>query len=74
LAYNSDSYLTFGEICDIWSKASGNEADFMTVAVQILHEELKIPMELIASVPALEEYGYTGLMKVIGPCDLKTTV
>lgn len=74
LAYDSNSYLTYGEICDIWSKASGNEADFMTVTVQFLHERMKIPMELISSLPALEEYGYTGSMKVIQPSDLKTAV
>lgn len=74
LAYDSNSYLTYGEICDIWSKTSGNEADFVTVAVQFLHERMKIPMELISSLPALEEYGYTGSLKVIQPGDLKTAV
>lgn len=74
LAYDNGSYLAYGEICDIWSKASGQEADFMTVTVRFLHETMKIPMEFISSLPALEEYGYTGPMKVIEPGDLKTDV
>ncbi|KAI7973641.1 hypothetical protein EIK77_004247 [Talaromyces pinophilus] len=74
LAYDNNSYLTYGDICDIWSKASGNDADFTTVTVQFLHESMKIPMELISSLPALEEYGYTGSLKVIQPGDLKTAV
>lgn len=74
LAYDNNSYLAYGEICDIWSRASGQEVDFKTVTVQFLHETMKIPMELISSLPALEEYGYTGSMRVIQPGDLKTKV
>ncbi|EED21487.1 conserved hypothetical protein [Talaromyces stipitatus ATCC 10500] len=74
LAYDTNSYLTYEQIRDIWSRASGKEADFVTVTVQFMHEKFKTPMELIQSVPALEEYGYTGSMKVIEPGDLKTAV
>lgn len=44
------------------------------MTVQFFVEEWKIPMEPISSLPALEEYGYTGPIKVIEQGDLETPV
>ncbi|RDW70994.1 hypothetical protein BP6252_07557 [Coleophoma cylindrospora] len=73
-AYDTDSYLTVQEICDIWSRASGREASIVNATVQFLHEKFGVPMEVLEAVPALNEFGYTGSLKFTEPSDLKTKV
>jgi hypothetical protein len=74
LAYDTDSYLSMPEICDVWSRASGKEASVVEVTLEIIHQKLGVPMEVLQGLPAYVEFGYTGSMKVIEPGELTTKV
>lgn len=72
LAY--DSYPNMSEIVDIWKKASGKEAIIHTLTVQQMHEMLNIPMEILDGVGFIEEFGYTGGVKLAEPNELSKKV
>jgi hypothetical protein len=74
LAYDTNSYLTVQEIGDVWSRASGKEVSLMEVTVDFMHQKFGIPMEALRILPGLNEFGYTGSMKMMEPGDLKTRV
>ncbi|KAE9370115.1 NAD(P)-binding protein [Stipitochalara longipes BDJ] len=75
LAYDTDSYLTIGEIVDLWSKASGQEADYLFVPPAIMHQQFGISMELLDAPGFITEYGYMGgVDNFIEPSQLKTQV
>ena len=58
LAY--DSLPTLGEIVDMWSKASGQPADYDEVTVEYMNREFGIPMEVLDGTGYLPEFGYMG--------------
>jgi NmrA-like family len=73
LAY--DSYLTIGETVDLWSKASGQDADYMLVAPEILHQKFGISKEVLDAPGFISEYGYMGgVDNFIEPKQLKRQV
>lgn len=58
LAY--DSCPTVSELVDLWSKASGQEAEYVEVSTKIMHEKFGIPKEVLAAPDAINEFGYMG--------------
>ncbi|RDW85149.1 hypothetical protein BP6252_02739 [Coleophoma cylindrospora] len=72
LAY--DSNPTIEEIVGIWSRASGKEAICKQLTIEFMHEQLKIPMELLEAMAFIEEYGYAGDMGLVEPDGLSTKV
>lgn len=72
LAY--DSYPTMAEIADIWCRASGQEASLHVMALEQIHQILKIPMEVLDGVGFIDEFGYTGGVKMVEPGDLNQKV
>ena len=73
LAYDSD--LTIGEIVEVWSRATGTEADLVEVEAQKMHEQLGIPWEVLDAFLFIGELGYAGgIGGVIHPSQLKTSV
>ena len=72
LAY--DSYPTMSEIVDIWQRASGKEAVVRVFTLQQMHEILKLPMEVLDGVGFIEEFGYTGRVKLVEPNELSKRV
>ncbi|KAE8450585.1 hypothetical protein EG329_005929 [Mollisiaceae sp. DMI_Dod_QoI] len=73
LAY--DSYLTMGEIADVWSKASGKEADYVEVSVEFMHEKLGVPKEVLEAPGFISDFGYMGgVHGFIEPSQLKKKV
>ncbi|KAE8422531.1 hypothetical protein BDV36DRAFT_310893 [Aspergillus pseudocaelatus] len=72
LAYDSD--LTIGNIVEVWSRATGAEADLIEVEAQKMHE-LGIPWEVLDAFLFIGEFGYAGgIEDVIHPSQLKTPV
>lgn len=71
LAY--DSYLSFGEVADLWSKASGQDVGYMQVTVEMILAQ-GVAKEVVEGVGALEEFGYMGKMEYIEPNQLKKKV
>ncbi|OBT66989.1 hypothetical protein VE03_04181 [Pseudogymnoascus sp. 23342-1-I1] len=74
LAHDTDSFLTVQEIGDVWARASGKEVSFVDVSVDFMHQKLGVPMEVLRILPALNEFGYVGSMKIVGPGGLTTKV
>lgn len=74
LAYNTNSYLTYRQIRDIWSRASGKEVEYVERGVEFLHQTFHLPMEILEVLPALGLFGYTGSMSLLEPSDLKNKV
>ncbi|KAF4626089.1 hypothetical protein G7Y89_g12072 [Cudoniella acicularis] len=73
LAY--DSYLTIGELVALWSKASGKEADYVEVSVEIMHQQFGIPKELLDAPGFISDFGYMGGVDgFIEPFQLKKQV
>lgn len=72
LAY--DSYLSFGDLADKWSKASGKEADYVEVTTEFMHQNFGIPKEILIGLDAMNEYGYMGGIDHIEPGQLKKKV
>ncbi|CRG91819.1 hypothetical protein PISL3812_08873 [Talaromyces islandicus] len=58
LAY--DSLLKMGEILNVWSKVSGQPADYVEVTVEYMSQQFGIPLEILDAVGYLPEYGYMG--------------
>jgi hypothetical protein len=74
LAYDTNSYLTIQEICDIWSRASGRDASRVEVTIEFMHQNFGLPMEMLEGLSVAAESGYTGEMKLSEPSELKTKV
>ncbi|KAJ9149882.1 hscarg dehydrogenase protein [Pleurostoma richardsiae] len=73
LAY--DSYLTFTEMLDKWSKACGKDAVHVTISTKELHEKMGLPYELLDGLDFANEIGtYIGYDGVIEPYQLKTKI
>ena len=56
LAYDSDSHLPMTEVVETWSRVVGKEAELVEVTAQLMHEQLKIPMELLDGAGFISEY------------------
>ncbi|KAI9661734.1 MAG: hypothetical protein M1821_008973 [Bathelium mastoideum] len=70
LAY--DSEILAGDIPTEWSKASGKEATFVPITVQVMHEKFGMPWELLDTPQFLNDYGYRGgIDGLIEPSQLK---
>ncbi|KFY18448.1 hypothetical protein V493_08612 [Pseudogymnoascus sp. VKM F-4281 (FW-2241)] len=74
LAHDTNSFLTMQEISDVWTRASGKEASFVGVSVDLMHQKSGVPMEVLRIIPALNEFGYVGSMKITKPGELTTKV
>lgn len=74
LAHDTDSFLTVQEIGDVWARASGKEVSFVGVSVDFMHQKFGVPMEVLRILPALNEFGYVGSMKIMEPGELTTKV
>jgi hypothetical protein len=72
LAYDTD--ISAGEATEAWSKVTGEDADFVELSVQKMHETLKIPLEYLDAAGFLAEYSYAAGLDVITPDHLKTKV
>jgi hypothetical protein len=72
LAYDTNSYLSVGEIKDLWSRVSGKEAIFVEVNIEAMHEKTGIPIEILDAPGFISEFGYLGgVGKYIEPGELK---
>jgi uncharacterized protein YbjT (DUF2867 family) len=75
LAYDTDSYLSMGEVLALWSRATGKEARFVQMSLQAIHELTKVPLEILDGAGFLGEFPYTaGVEGVIEPGQLKNKV
>ncbi|KFY46546.1 hypothetical protein V495_02399 [Pseudogymnoascus sp. VKM F-4514 (FW-929)] len=74
LAHDTDSFLTVQEIGDVWTRASGKEVSFVDVSVDFMHQKFGVPMEVLRILPALNEFGYFGSMKIMEPGQLTKKV
>jgi NAD(P)-dependent dehydrogenase (short-subunit alcohol dehydrogenase family) len=73
LAY--DSYLSIGEIAELWSRASGKAANYVEVSAEIMHQQFGIPKEVLDSPGFINEFGYMGgVDEFIEPFQLKKQV
>ncbi|KAB8269276.1 hypothetical protein BDV30DRAFT_251482 [Aspergillus minisclerotigenes] len=73
LAYDSD--LSLEDIVDVWTRATGSEADLVEVEAQEMHKGLGIPWEVLDAFLFIGEFGYAGgIENVIHPSQLKTPV
>jgi hypothetical protein len=70
-----DSYLSVGEVVEMWSKVIGKEARFVEVSTEVIHKRFEIPIEVLDGPAYISEFGYTGEVKgAIEPGELKTDV
>ncbi|KAI8634155.1 hypothetical protein F5Y19DRAFT_201023 [Xylariaceae sp. FL1651] len=71
LAYNTDSYLSFQEISELWSKVTGKEAQYVQVSADVMHQQLGLPWELLDALSGMPDNGYDALVGVKRPHHLK---
>jgi NAD(P)-dependent dehydrogenase (short-subunit alcohol dehydrogenase family) len=64
-ALGSDSYLTMGEVVDVWKRVTGYEVATEEVNVQVMHERYNIPWEVLDAPQFIAEFGYTGSLEVM---------
>ncbi len=72
LAY--DSYLTIGEVVNVWSKASGKDAVLQEVTIDYMNKKLGVPIEVLDGVGYVEEFGYMAGLESIEPDQLTIKV
>ncbi|KAL5316429.1 hypothetical protein ACEPPN_015476 [Leptodophora sp. 'Broadleaf-Isolate-01'] len=73
LAY--DSYLSIGELVDLWSTVTGKEAVLSEVTVEFMHKQFGVPMEVLGGPAFIDEFGYmAGLTGVVEPDQLNVKV
>ncbi len=73
LAY--DSYLSMGEVSEMWAKASGKEAAYVEVSAEIMHLKFGVPKEVLDAPAYFAEYGFMGGVEdFIEPGQLKKEV
>lgn len=71
LAY--DSYLSVGELVEMWSRVVGKEAVFVEVSIEVMHGQFEIPIEVLDWPAFISEFGYMGGVEgAIEPGQLKT--
>ena len=75
MAYDRDSYLTFPEIAEIWTRVTGEKCEFLPVSLEAMHKQTGLPLELLESPAFISEFGYMyGVERVIEPADLRQKV
>ncbi|RHZ50890.1 hypothetical protein CDV55_100925 [Aspergillus turcosus] len=62
-----DSYLSIGEVVDVWKRVTGWEVEVEEVDAQVMHERFKIPLEVLDAPRFIAEFGYTGSLEVMMP-------
>ncbi|KAF7179164.1 hypothetical protein CNMCM7691_008095 [Aspergillus felis] len=62
-----DSYLSMGEVVDVWKRVTGWEVGVEEVDVREMHERFKIPWEVLDAPQFMAEFGYTGSLEVMMP-------
>lgn len=62
-----DSYLSIGEVVDVWKRVTGWEAEVEEVDAKAMHERFKIPLEVLDAPRFIAEFGYTGSLDVMMP-------
>lgn len=73
LAY--DSYMSVGEVVDVWSRVTGKPARFVGSTIEEMRKLTGLPAEILDGPAFIDEFGYTaGIANVIGPDALKTKV
>ena len=72
LAY--DSYPSFGDVVEQWSKASRKDADYVQVTTDYMHQALGIPKQNLGVLDAMNEFGYMGPLEFVEPSQLKKQV
>lgn len=70
LAYNRDSILPMEEVFRTWSSITGQPVQYVHATTEQLHHEMKLPWEVLDSLDAMNEFGYTNI-KGIQPNQLK---
>ncbi|KAL2809826.1 hypothetical protein BJX63DRAFT_445059 [Aspergillus granulosus] len=70
LAY--DSFLSIDEVVKTWAKATGKQAELVTVTAEYMHAEFGIPWEVLQAPLWIDEAGYmAGVDNWVGADDLK---
>ncbi|KAL2061651.1 hypothetical protein VTL71DRAFT_7028 [Oculimacula yallundae] len=73
LAY--DSYLTIGEIVELWEKVTGRKAMLESVSTEWMNREMGVPLEVLGGPAFIEEFGYmAGIERWVEPHQLKEKV
>ncbi|KAH7136734.1 hypothetical protein B0J13DRAFT_677577 [Dactylonectria estremocensis] len=73
LAYDDD--ISIATAISIWSKISGEEADFVQMSIQQMNELFGVPLGYLEAAAFVADYGYTaGIEGVITPAQLKKRV
>jgi hypothetical protein len=73
LAY--DSYLSVGEVVEMWSRVIGKEVGFVAVSADLMHRQFGIPVEVLDGPAFISEFGYMGGVEgAIEPRQLKMDV
>jgi NAD(P)-dependent dehydrogenase (short-subunit alcohol dehydrogenase family) len=62
-----DSYLSMGEVVDVWKRVTGWEVEVEELDLQEMHERFKIPWEVLDAPRFIAEFGYTGSLEVTMP-------
>ncbi|KAH7126138.1 hypothetical protein EDB81DRAFT_860742 [Dactylonectria macrodidyma] len=71
LAYDDD--ISIAEAIEVWSKISGEDAEFVQMPMQTMHEQFGVPLGYLEAAAFVADYGYTtGIEGVITPAQLKT--
>jgi NAD(P)-dependent dehydrogenase (short-subunit alcohol dehydrogenase family) len=75
LAYDTDSYLSMGELVKIWSRLTGKKAKFVQMGIQAIHELTGISMEVLDGPAFVSEFGFMGgIDSYIEPNQLKNRI
>ena len=75
LAYDTDSYLSIGEVVEMWQRVVGREARFVEVPIEVMHRQFGIPVEVLDGPAFVSEFGYMGgVQGWIEPEQLRTKV
>ena len=67
-----DSYLSVGEVVEMWSRVVGKEARFVEVSTEVMYKRFRIPIEVLDGPAFISEFGYMGGVEgAIEPGELK---
>ena len=75
MASDHDSYVTFPEVAEIWTRVTGDKCEFSYVSLEAMHDATGLPLELLESPAFIGDFGYMyGVERVIEPADLRQKV
>ncbi|KAF7554352.1 hypothetical protein G7Z17_g2952 [Cylindrodendrum hubeiense] len=73
LAYDDDLSIT--QMIDAWTKVTREEAEFVHMPMQTMHELFGVPLEYLEAAAFVADFGYdAGIEGVVTPDQLKTKV